>query len=108
MELTEKDYISILKYYGIKTNGMKKQNIKEKAESILANKLCKCIKKVNPNNMDEPRAIAICTDSVLRKKGLKANRFVCKKKPRFIANIKTKKKLTKIKKSNKNSTIRKK
>ena len=107
MELSQKDYITILKFYKIKTTGLKKDKIKEKAENILADKLCRCIKKVDVSGKDEPRAIAVCTKAVLHRKGVKANSFRCKEKARFIPNKKTKKVLTKIKKQNKNNTTRK-
>jgi hypothetical protein len=82
MRLTKKDYTSILNYYKIKYDKLTPLQIKNNAESILATKLCKCIKKVSS---DESKAIAICTNSVLQKKYLKAFRFTCKKKAQFIA-----------------------
>ena len=108
MELMHKDYLTIMKYYGINTSGMKKQKIKDEAENILAKKLCRCIKKVNPDGKDEPRAIAICNDSVLNKKGVRTTKFKCKGKPRFIFNKKTNKNLSKytpISKKNKTRKI---
>ena len=48
---------------------------------ILANKLCSCIKKVD--SKDEKRSIAICVNSMFKKRGLKLQRFTCKK-PKII------------------------
>jgi hypothetical protein len=80
---------------------MKPREIKEKAEHLLATKLCKCIKSIKYNtsttasgkranaslranasgkraNAGEKRAIAICYNSVIRQKGLKTFKFKCK------------------------------
>ena len=108
MGLVHKDYLTILKFYGINMSGMKKQDIKEKAENILAIKLCKCIKKINPSGVNESKAIAVCTKSIFHKKGIKANGFKCIPKPRLFANNKTKKVLIKLKgKTRKTRKIRK-
>jgi len=86
MQLTKQDYLTILKFYNIDINNNAKLfQIKEKAENILADKLCKCIKKLqDPNDIDETRSIAICKNSVLNKKDITASRFTCKKKARFL------------------------
>jgi hypothetical protein len=66
--LNKSDYEKILNYYNIpfSTSDSSKQ-IKNKAEEILADKLCKCIKKVkedtNDPDKDEGRAIGICNDT---------------------------------------------
>ena len=76
-ELTNKDYISILKYYNIdipKSNRL----LKKQAEKIMAEKLCKCIKKIVPIN--ESRAIGICTKTIFNQKGYTRGKFQCKKK----------------------------
>ena len=84
MKLTNSDYKNILKFYKIDPAGLSNQIIKEKAEHYLAVKLCKCIKNVKaspylrPNS--EKRAIAVCYNSVLKKKNLKIFKFECKKK----------------------------
>jgi hypothetical protein len=86
--LTKNDYEKILNYYNIpfSTSDSSKQ-IKSKAEEILADKLCKCIKKVKessnePDNDEaEARAIGICNDTVFRRKGIRHAAFTCKKKP---------------------------
>lgn len=89
MKLTKQDYLTILKFYNIDIDKNTKLNvIKETAETVLANKLCKCIKKVqdkmNKNDKDESRYIAICKRSVLNNKGIKATNFTCKNKAKFI------------------------
>ena len=84
MKLSKNDYISILNYYNINSANMTPLQIKNKAEKILADKLCKCIKKVDPTLTKESKAIAICADSVLRKKNLKIFRFTCKKKIQLV------------------------
>jgi hypothetical protein len=89
--LTKNDYEKILNYYNIpfSTSDSSKQ-IKSKAEEILADKLCKCIKKVKessnePNNDEaEARAIGICNDTVFRRKGIRHAAFTCKKKPKLL------------------------
>jgi len=80
--LKKADYVKILDYYQIETPKNKSlKNIKRIAEDILANKLCKCIKKVQKNNSDkeEAKAIGICNDSIFGRKSLKHYRFTCKK-----------------------------
>ena len=58
----------------------KNKTLKKKAEKILAAKLCKCIKKVGLKN--EKRSIAICTQSIFTRKGLRRGRFTCRKRER--------------------------
>jgi hypothetical protein len=96
MRLKNSDYITILKYYDIDVKGMKKKDLKRKAEDLLANKLCRCIKKVDNNDKSESRAIAICKSSVLFKKGLRNYGFKCKPNARFISKKGTAKKLIKF------------
>ena len=90
MKLTEKDYKLILKYYNINTENLSKTDIQEQAESILAQKMCRCIKKVdsynsrNNNKLSESNIISICKKSVLGNKNIKNYRFTCKKKQKFI------------------------
>jgi hypothetical protein len=79
MKLKPSDYKAILQYYKIDISKMSHKAMKEKAEHLLATKLCKCIKKVNTDvSKGEKRAIAICYDSVIRRKNLKTFRFKCK------------------------------
>jgi hypothetical protein len=79
MKLSLSDYKDILNFYKIEMTNMKQREIKEKAEHLLATKLCKCIKSIKSiKSTSEKRAIAICYNSVIRKKGLKTFRFKCK------------------------------
>ena len=90
MKLTGKDYKLILKYYNINTENLSKTDIQEQAESILAQKMCRCIKKVdsynsrNGNKLSESNIISICKKSVLSNKNIKNYRFTCKKNQKFI------------------------
>jgi hypothetical protein len=104
MNLTHKDYIKILKHYKLKIP-KSKNKIKSKALDVLAGKLCRCIKKVKKKKIKKTQkkyrknaATAICISSILKKRGLKHNRFTCKKKSKFLKNKKTKKYLSKSKK----------
>jgi hypothetical protein len=91
--LNKNDYEKILNYYNLPfSTSDSYKKIKNKAEQILAEKLCKCIKKVkndndNANadaNTDESRAIAICSDNIFRRKGIRHGMFSCKNKPRLL------------------------
>ena len=76
-KLTNKDYINILKFY--KMNIPKSKHlIKIHAEKIMADKLCKCIKKLD--NEYEEKSIAICTKSIFNNKKLNRGPFTCKGK----------------------------
>ena len=83
-ELNNKDYLAILKYYNINSDGMKKIERQNTAKDVLANKLCRCIKKISTSK--ESQSISICKNSIFTKKGLTVGRFNCKKPPRFIQN----------------------
>jgi hypothetical protein len=90
--LTKSDYEKILNYYNIPfspSDGCK--TIKSKAEQVLAEKLCKCIKKLDPEN--EARSIGICTKTIINNKGFTRGKFTCKGKQKitFKKNNKTKK-----------------
>lgn len=76
-ELTNKDYVSILKYYNINIPKSKRL-LKKNAEKIMAEKLCKCIKKIDPIN--EAKSIGICTKTIFNRKGYTRGQFECKKK----------------------------
>ena len=78
MKLTNIDYINILKYYNIYKKNIKKKDIKNIAEKILSDKLCRCIKKTKTKNNNEKLKIAICINSVIKKKNLKIFGFNCK------------------------------
>ena len=75
--LTHTDYIKILKYYKMRIPNSAK-TVKRTAEQMVATKLCRCIKKVGADS--EPRAIGICTRSVIDRKGLRRGSFKCAKK----------------------------
>lgn len=86
MKLTNSDYKNILKFYKVDTSTLTNKAIKEKAEHYLAVKLCKCIKNIKGKSggMGEKRAIAVCYNSVLKKKNLKVFKFTCKKKVKLL------------------------
>jgi len=77
LNLTNKDYINILKFYKLAVPRSKRL-LKIAAEKVLNDKLCKCIKKVELKN--EKKSIAICTKSIFQNKGFKRGKFTCKKK----------------------------
>jgi hypothetical protein len=76
-ELTNKDYVSILKYYNLSIPKSKRL-LQKQAEQIMATKLCKCIKKLDPEN--EAKSIGICTKTIFNRKGYTRGQFQCKKK----------------------------
>ena len=76
--LTDNDYIKILQYYN-KPIPKTKRILKIEAEKILAAKLCRCIKKLDPTN--EAKSIGICTKTIFVNKGLSRGKFKCKGKP---------------------------
>ena len=76
-KLTINDYKQILEFYNIPIPKSKKL-LKIEAEKIMATKLCRCIKKVDPEN--EKKSIAICTKTIFNRKGLKRGKFNCKSK----------------------------
>ena len=77
LKLTNKDYVSILKYYNINIPRSKRV-LKKQAEHIMAQKLCKCIKKIDPTN--EAKSIEICTKTIFNRNGYTRGKFECKKK----------------------------
>lgn len=102
--LTTTDYKTILDFYDVKVPSSLRRR-KDKAEDILADKLCTCIKKVKKTRRsgmrqrlyDEPAAIAICNKNIFRNRGLRYSRFKClgPQGPRFIAPANKTRKLTK-------------
>ena len=84
MKLTSKDYGTILKHYKAKLPKTRKKR-KQIVEKKLASKMCKCIKSVEKSNqnLDESGAIAICNNSIFKRRGLKYNRISCKKGYKF-------------------------
>lgn len=78
-QLTKNDYIEILKFYKIDIPKSTRL-IQKKAENIMAEKLCKCIKAVDVNN--EPKSIGICTKTIFNTKGYTRGKFRCRDKRR--------------------------
>lgn len=76
--LTNNDYKTILKYYN-KSIPKSKRLLKLEAEKIMNNKLCKCIKKIDPKN--EAKSIGICTKTIFNNKGYTRGKFKCRGKP---------------------------
>jgi len=108
MKLNQKDFKSILKYYKIKFDDYTKEKIQKTAEDVLATKMCRCIKKVNKKeninnlisntkNNNESKAIAICTNSIFKKKQLNIFGVTCKKKYNLKRNKQNTHKLLKLK-----------
>ena len=52
--------------------------LKVQAEKIMSEKLCKCIKRLDPQN--EARSIGICTRTIFNNRGFKRGKFTCTKK----------------------------
>ena len=100
MYLSNKDYLDILNYYKLESKNLNKKQIKKSAENILANKLCRCIKKNDDYPKNESKAIAICKNSILKNKDLKIYDFKCKGKgkAKLISKKGTNKNLAKVKK----------
>ena len=97
-KLNNYDYKQILEYYCQpipKTSKLLKIN----AEKLLSSKLCRCIKKIHPEN--ESISIGICTKTIFKTKGLVRGKFKCKNKSKVNFN-KIKKNIT-IKKNCKNN-----
>lgn len=76
-ELTKKDYVNILKFYKMDIPKSVRL-LKIQAEKILAEKLCKCIKKLDTEF--EEKAIAICSKAIFNNKNLQRGKFSCKGK----------------------------
>ena len=94
--MTRSDYEKILSYYKLPFANLSSNEIKRKAEDILATKLCKCIKSVE-KKMGTQNAISLCTTSVFGKKGLKYFGMSCKGKAQLHA--RNGRKLTKTRKN---------
>ena len=80
-ELTINDYKHILEFYK-KPMPKSKRLLKQQAEKLLSEKLCRCIKKIDKQN--ESRAIGICTKTIINNKGFTRGKFTCKKKQTII------------------------
>ena len=95
-ELTINDYKHILEYYK-KPIPKSKRILKLNAEKILARKLCKCIKKIEPKGFNEGRAIGICTKTIINSKGYTRGKFSCKKSRKAIIQLNRTNKISKTK-----------
>ena len=86
MKLTRGDYLKILHHYQPRTrklswSKMTTNSVKQRAHRILAEKLCRCLKKVNNttnSDSDEERRIAYCTRSIFNNRCLRHHGFRCK------------------------------
>jgi len=106
MKITAKNYERIIKHYkkNVPKTLRKKKNL---VESLMARKMCSCIKKVKGYErntrkrkpLQERSKIAICNKSIFINRGIKYNRVSCKKKARFIGNKKTGVKLSKTRRN---------
>jgi len=103
MNLSNNDYIKIVKNYGIVLPKTKKgttniNKTKKLAKKILADKLCTCIKKVTrTSKLRESGAIAICNKSIFTRRNIKHFRFTCKKRNKLLNKKGTKNALEKTK-----------
>jgi len=86
-QLTISDYKHILQYYK-KPIPKSKRLIKNQAEKIIANKLCRCIKRIDKKY--EARSIGICTKTIINNKGYTRGKFTCKNKQQIILSKKNK------------------
>ena len=93
--ITNNEYKKILEYYK-KPIHPSRRLLKLNAEKILAQKLCRCIKKVGVNNDNESRSIGICTKTIFNRKGYTRGKFRCKKNAKV-----------EFKKTRKNSAVKK-
>ena len=93
MSLSEKDHELIIGHYG-KVIPRTKKGKKSKAERLVAQKLCSCIKKVLKKSRKKAlraRAIGICSYSVVKNRGMKHHGFTCSKKSKIKRLSKTRK-----------------
>ena len=115
MKLTRSDYIKILRHYRRGSRPMREaaaagistKTAKERAHSILAGKLCRCIKPTTStststmmtrarkrrDSAEKSRRIAYCTQSIFNNRNLRRHGFRCKSargdrlRPRFTRDI---------------------
>ena len=80
-ELNTNDYKQILEFYNLPIPNTSSL-IKIAAEKILSDKLCRCIKKLEPRQ--KYIAIGICTKTIFKRKGLTRGKFNCKGKKNII------------------------
>jgi hypothetical protein len=76
-QITINDYKHILEFYKQKIP-YSNRLLKKQAEKILANKLCRCIKKLEHKYKD--KSVGICTKTIINNKGFLREKFTCKKK----------------------------
>jgi len=76
-KLTINDYKQILEFYN-KPIPKTKMLLRIEAEKIMATKLCRCIKKNDPEF--EEKSIGICTKTIFNNKGYTRGKFKCKGK----------------------------
>ncbi len=96
MKLTRGDYLKILHHYQPRTrklswSKMTTNSVKQRAHRILAEKLCRCLKKVSNttnSDSDEGRRIAYCTRSIFKNRCLRHHGFRCKTETRRVGNNK--------------------
>jgi len=87
-QITKNDYKKVLQYYNVSIPNTPKQ-LKETAENLLSDKLCRCIRKVKKSvrmknkslskNEALQSGVGICRDSVLHKKRIDVYGFTCDK-----------------------------
>jgi len=102
MKLTRGDYLKILHHYQpdtrkIPASRLTTKYVKERAHRILAEKLCRCLKKVSNNtntDSDEGRQIAYCTRSIFKNRCLRHHGFRCKTQKRRIVDKQGRPRLT--------------
>jgi hypothetical protein len=75
--MNKNDYKQILDYYN-KPIPKSTRILRLEAEKIMAEKLCKCIKKIDTFN--EAKSIGICTKTIFNNKGYTRGKFKCKGK----------------------------
>lgn len=92
-KITNNDYVSILKFYKINIPKSKRL-LQKQAEHIMADKLCKCIKKIDKEH--EAKSIGICTKTIFNSKGYSRGKFGCKNN-KFVKFGKTLRQTNKVK-----------
>lgn len=78
MKLTHRDYVKILHHYqpGRRQNAAGHRSVKLRAQRILAEKLCHCIKANTA--VAESRRIGYCSQAIFNRRGLRHHGFRCK------------------------------
>ena len=92
-KLSEKDHELIIQHYGKVLPNTKKRK-KNKAELLVAQKLCSCIKKIKKKSKKKSinsRAIGICSFAVVKNRGMKHHGFTCSKRSKIKKLSKTRK-----------------